>query len=50
MQSPIQTMAIDTFVPMLRSLSKILDKGVQHASAKPFDGAVREFSAMPLSK
>jgi hypothetical protein len=39
-QSPIQTMAIDTFVPMLRSLSKILDKGAQHASAKPFDGAV----------
>jgi uncharacterized protein len=33
-KSPIHTMAIDTFVPMLRSLAKILDKGAQHASAK----------------
>jgi hypothetical protein len=33
-------MAIETFVPVLRSLAKILDKGAQHASAKSFDGAV----------
>ena len=40
MKSPIQTMAIDTFVPMLRSLAKIFDKAAQHAKAKSFDGAV----------
>jgi hypothetical protein len=40
MKSPIQAIAIDTFVPMLRSLLKILDKGAQHAQAKSFDGAV----------
>jgi hypothetical protein len=38
--NPVQTMSIDTFVPMLRSLAKILDKGAQYASAKSFDGAV----------
>ena len=40
MTSPISTMAIDTFVPMLRSLAKIFDKAAQHARAKSFDGAV----------
>jgi hypothetical protein len=29
--------AIETFVPMLRALSEILDKGVQHASARQLD-------------
>jgi len=32
-------MAIDTFVPMLRSLSNILDKGAEHAKAKTLDSA-----------
>jgi uncharacterized protein len=40
MTSPISTMAIDTFVPMLRSLAKIFDKAAQHAKAKSFDGSV----------
>src|ERR1700730_8182256 len=40
MKSPIQTMSVDTFVPMLRSLSKIFDKALQHAKAKSFDAAV----------
>jgi hypothetical protein len=35
----MHTMAIDTFVPMLRSLSEILDKGAQHARAKKLDPA-----------
>lgn len=35
-----QALAIDTFVPMLRSLSRLLDNGAQHASAKGFDVAV----------
>jgi hypothetical protein len=40
MTSPISAIAIDTFVPMLRSLAKIFDKAAQHAKAKSFDGAV----------
>src|ERR1043166_8918566 len=40
MTSPISAMAIDTFVPMLRSLAKIFDKAAQHARARSFDGAV----------
>ena len=40
MTSPIEAIAIDTFVPMLRSLAKIFDKAAQHARAKSFDGAV----------
>jgi uncharacterized protein len=40
MKPPLQTMSVDTFVPMLRSLSKIFDKALQHAKAKSFDGAV----------
>ena len=35
MKSPIETMAIDTFVPMLRSLAKIFDKAAQHARGFP---------------
>jgi uncharacterized protein len=35
----VYTMAIDTFVPMLRSLSNILDKGAEHAKAKTLDSA-----------
>ena len=37
MKISMYTMAIDTFVPMLRSLSEILDKGAEHASAKKLD-------------
>jgi uncharacterized protein len=40
MKSPVYTMAIETFVPMLHTLSTILDKGAQYASAKTFDSAV----------
>ena len=40
MKSPVQTMAIDTFAPMLRSLAKIFDKAIQQAQAKSIDGAV----------
>jgi len=37
MKISMYTMAIDTFVPMLRSLSELLDKGAQHASANKLD-------------
>ena len=40
MKISVYTIAIETFVPMLRSLSQVLDKGAQHASAKKFDSAV----------
>jgi uncharacterized protein len=33
-------MAIETFAPMLRTLSTLLDAGARHASAKGFDPAV----------
>ncbi|MGH8262074.1 MAG: DUF1993 domain-containing protein [Steroidobacterales bacterium] len=33
----IYTMSVDTFVPMLRSLSAVLDKGAEHARAKGLD-------------
>jgi uncharacterized protein len=33
----MRTMAVDTFVPMLESLSKILDKGAAHAADKKLD-------------
>lgn len=36
----VYALAIETFVPMLGSLSKILDKAGQYASAKKFDSAV----------
>ncbi|MDR3514355.1 MAG: DUF1993 domain-containing protein [Azospirillaceae bacterium] len=35
-----QSLAIDTFVPMLRTLSGLLDKAAQYAETKPFDAAV----------
>ena len=35
-----RALAIDTFVPTLRSLANVLDKGAQHASTKGFDVAV----------
>jgi len=40
MTSAIYTMAVESFVPMLHSLAKLLDKGAQHAKAKSFDAAV----------
>ncbi len=40
MKISVYTMAIETFVPMLRSLSNFLDKGAEHASAKTLDSAV----------
>jgi len=36
----MQAMAVETFVPMLRSLSGVLDKGAEFATAKKFDSAV----------
>jgi|HubBroStandDraft_1064217.scaffolds.fasta_scaffold18422_2 hypothetical protein len=36
----MHALAVETFVPMLRSLSNILDKAAQYASAKKFDSAV----------
>ena len=33
----IYTISVDTFVPMLRSLSALLDKGAEHAHAKGLD-------------
>jgi hypothetical protein len=33
-------LAIESFAPMLRALSEILDKGAAHAAAKNFDGSV----------
>jgi uncharacterized protein len=44
----IQTMATETFVPMLRSLSSILDKGAEHARAAKSDpGALVEARLAP---
>jgi uncharacterized protein len=40
MKISVYTIAIETFVPMLASLSKVLDQGAQHASARNFDSAV----------
>ncbi len=37
MKISMYTMAIDTFVPMLRSLSDLLDKGAEHSRAKKLD-------------
>jgi hypothetical protein len=34
MNTSIYAMAIETYVPMLRSLAHVLDKGAEHASAK----------------
>ena len=40
MKLSIYAIAVETFVPMLRSLSALLDKGARHASAKNLDPAV----------
>lgn len=40
MKISVYTMAIETFVPMLRVLSNILDKGAQHATARKLDFGV----------
>lgn len=37
MKISVQTMAVDTFVSMLSSLSQLLDKGAEHAKAKKID-------------
>jgi uncharacterized protein len=39
MKTTMHALAIETFVPMLRALSGILDKGSQHASSGQFDPA-----------
>ena len=39
MKTSIYAMAIETYVPMLRSLSHVLDQGAAHASAKKSDAA-----------
>jgi hypothetical protein len=39
MKISMHAISIETFVPMLRSLSNILDKGAQHAAAKKLDPA-----------
>jgi uncharacterized protein len=40
MQQPMYAFAVDTFVPVLRTLSELLDKGDAHAREKGFDVAV----------
>ena len=35
----VYSMAVETFVPMLRNLRALLDKAAQHASAKGLDAA-----------
>src|ERR1700731_4978970 len=39
MKTSIYAMAIETYVPMLRSLSHVLDQGAAHASAKKSNAA-----------
>ena len=39
MSFSVYTMAIKTFVPMLHSLSNVLDKGIRHAAATGLDPA-----------
>jgi hypothetical protein len=36
----IHALALETFVPMLRALSELLDKSAQHAAAKGFDPGI----------
>jgi hypothetical protein len=36
----LYSMSVESFVPMLKNLSALLDKGVQHAEAKKFDPSV----------
>ncbi len=40
MKISVYTMAVETFAPLLRSLSDILDKGARHVSAKSLDSIV----------
>lgn len=40
MSSPLYSLANDTFTPLLRTLSTLLDKGAEHAKSKGFDTAV----------
>ena len=40
MKYSVHAMAVDTFAPMLRSLSNVFDKAVQQANAKGFDPAI----------
>jgi hypothetical protein len=40
MQISMYTMSVEAYVPTLRALSKLLDKGAQHAAAKKFDTSV----------
>lgn len=40
MTSSLYASSVEAFLPMLRTLSTLLDKGAQHASAKGFDPAV----------
>jgi uncharacterized protein len=40
MRVSVHTMTVEAFVPMLQSLSKMLDKAAQYASTKKFDPAV----------
>ena len=40
MEISVHTIAIETFVPMLRALSEILDQGAQYAKNKNFDPAI----------
>jgi hypothetical protein len=39
MKTSIYAMAVETYVPMLRSLSHVLDQGVAHANAKKSNAA-----------
>jgi uncharacterized protein len=39
MKNSLHAMATETFVPMLRSLSSLLDKGAEHAKANKLDPA-----------
>jgi uncharacterized protein len=40
MKISVHAMSVETFVPMLKSLSHLLDKGIAHAEAKKFDTSV----------
>jgi hypothetical protein len=40
MTIPVHAMAIETFVPVLRTLAELLDKGAAHATARKFEPAV----------
>jgi len=44
MKISMQTMAIDSFLPMLQSLSNILDKAAAHATAAKLDLASARYT------